>query len=131
MQAGQSPTSTDLMYICIIFVPTLYLYHLLPSNKLTHSNYVLFHTVDNRQLSTQAAPQSKKNRNEQNIVLVDGVRTPFLTSGTSYSNLMPHELARHSLLCVLYFIMQVLDNTNNYKLFFLGPYYKRVELIKT
>ncbi|KAH8272910.1 hypothetical protein KR018_009716 [Drosophila ironensis] len=50
-----------------------------------------------------AAPQPKPNqqRNSQNIVLVDGVRTPFLTSGTTYSKLMPHELARHSLLSLL------------------------------
>lgn len=34
----------------------------------------------------------------KNIVLVDGVRTPFLMSGTDYAKLMPHELARHSLL---------------------------------
>lgn len=33
----------------------------------------------------------------QNIVLVDGVRTPFLMSGTDYSKLMPHELAKQSL----------------------------------
>lgn len=35
------------------------------------------------------------------IVLVDGVRSPFLQSGTNYANLMPHELARHSLLSLL------------------------------
>lgn len=44
----------------------------------------------------------KKNtvadKSGRNIVLVDGVRTPFLMSGTDYSKLMPHELARHSLL---------------------------------
>ena len=36
-----------------------------------------------------------------NIVLVEGVRTPFLMSGTQYKALMPHDLARqaiHSLL---------------------------------
>lgn len=38
------------------------------------------------------------DRTGKNIVFVDGVRTPFLTSGTDYANLMPHELARHSLL---------------------------------
>ncbi|KAH8414683.1 hypothetical protein KR222_002924, partial [Zaprionus bogoriensis] len=54
-----------------------------------------------RQLSTQVVPQLKQSRNKQNIVLVDGVRTPFLTSGSAYSNLMPHELARHSLLSLL------------------------------
>jgi acetyl-CoA acyltransferase len=34
-------------------------------------------------------------------ILVDAVRTPFLMSGTDYSKLMPHELARHSLLSLL------------------------------
>lgn len=33
----------------------------------------------------------------KNIVLVDGVRTPFLLSGTDYSNLMPHNLAKEAL----------------------------------
>lgn len=36
-------------------------------------------------------------KNGQNIVLVDGVRTPFLMSGTDYSKLMPHELAQQAL----------------------------------
>uniref|UniRef100_H2ZTA0 Trifunctional enzyme subunit beta, mitochondrial n=1 Tax=Latimeria chalumnae TaxID=7897 RepID=H2ZTA0_LATCH len=35
--------------------------------------------------------------NVKNIVLVDGVRTPFLLSGTTYADLMPHDLARTSL----------------------------------
>lgn len=59
-----------------------------------------------RKLSTTAsvaAAQKKpfKTKLSQNIVLVDGVRTPFLVSGTDYSKLMPHELARHSLLSLL------------------------------
>uniref|UniRef100_A0AAY5ERS0 Trifunctional enzyme subunit beta, mitochondrial n=1 Tax=Electrophorus electricus TaxID=8005 RepID=A0AAY5ERS0_ELEEL len=33
----------------------------------------------------------------KNIVLVDGVRTPFLQSGTTYADLMPHDLARTAL----------------------------------
>ena len=32
----------------------------------------------------------------KNIVLVDGVRTPFLVSGTDYQKLMPHDLVRHA-----------------------------------
>lgn len=48
--------------------------------------------VQKKQLKTKPA---------QNIVLVDGVRSPFLMSGTQYSKLMPHELARHSLLSLL------------------------------
>lgn len=33
----------------------------------------------------------------KNIVLVEGVRTPFLQSGTTYKDLMPHDLARTAL----------------------------------
>ncbi|PVD23590.1 hypothetical protein C0Q70_16862 [Pomacea canaliculata] len=33
----------------------------------------------------------------RNVVLVEGVRTPFLLSGTTYKNLMPHDLARTAL----------------------------------
>uniref|UniRef100_A0A672T817 Trifunctional enzyme subunit beta, mitochondrial n=1 Tax=Sinocyclocheilus grahami TaxID=75366 RepID=A0A672T817_SINGR len=33
----------------------------------------------------------------KNVVLVDGVRTPFLLSGTTYADLMPHDLARAAL----------------------------------
>ncbi|XP_014666769.1 PREDICTED: trifunctional enzyme subunit beta, mitochondrial-like [Priapulus caudatus] len=33
----------------------------------------------------------------RNVVLVEGVRTPFLMSGTTYSSLMPHDLARMAL----------------------------------
>ncbi|XP_060519292.1 trifunctional enzyme subunit beta, mitochondrial [Cylas formicarius] len=37
----------------------------------------------------------------QNIVLVDGVRTPFLLAGTDYSKLMPHDLAKMALRGIL------------------------------
>ncbi|XP_056632668.1 trifunctional enzyme subunit beta, mitochondrial [Diorhabda sublineata] len=40
-------------------------------------------------------------KNGQNIVLVDGVRTPFLLSGTDYAKLMPHELAKQALSGIL------------------------------
>ncbi|EDO28165.1 predicted protein, partial [Nematostella vectensis] len=33
----------------------------------------------------------------RNVVLVEGVRTPFLMSGTSYADLMPHDLQRGAL----------------------------------
>lgn len=54
-----------------------------------------------RCLSTTVTSHKKNtvtDKSGRNIVLVDGVRTPFLMSGTDYSKLMPHELARHSLL---------------------------------
>ncbi|XP_075165555.1 mitochondrial trifunctional protein beta subunit [Haematobia irritans] len=50
-------------------------------------------------LRTMSTPSSTGSR--KNIVLVDGVRSPFLLSGTSYNKLMPHELARHALLSLL------------------------------
>lgn len=34
----------------------------------------------------------------KNIVLVDGVRIPFLMSGTDYKDVMPHDLARAALM---------------------------------
>uniref|UniRef100_A0A2K5MRG1 Trifunctional enzyme subunit beta, mitochondrial n=1 Tax=Cercocebus atys TaxID=9531 RepID=A0A2K5MRG1_CERAT len=40
--------------------------------------------------------------NIRNVVLVDGVRTPFLLSGTSYKDLMPHDLARAALTGLLH-----------------------------
>ena len=33
----------------------------------------------------------------KNVVLVEGVRTPFLMSGTDYKDLMPHDLQRAAL----------------------------------
>ncbi|XP_034106868.1 trifunctional enzyme subunit beta, mitochondrial [Drosophila sulfurigaster albostrigata] len=70
-------------------------------SKATYLNATSLLRKQHRQLATQVAAQPKRNANSQNIVLVEGVRTPFLTSGTAYSNLMPHELARHSLLSLL------------------------------
>jgi len=44
-----------------------------------------------RPLSTSKPAESKR------LVLVDGVRTPFLTSGSDYKALMPHDLQRYAL----------------------------------
>jgi acetyl-CoA acyltransferase len=48
------------------------------------------------------APREPKksvvDKTGKNIVFVDAVRTPFLVSGTDYTKLMAHDLARHSLL---------------------------------
>ncbi|XP_064483585.1 trifunctional enzyme subunit beta, mitochondrial-like [Ornithodoros turicata] len=50
-------------------------------------------------------PSHKKYTTAQgkpkNIVLVDGVRTPFLLSGTKYNNLMPHDLQKMAFLALL------------------------------
>jgi len=48
-----------------------------------------------------AAPSGYKPTPGKNIVLVEGVRTPFLMSGTAYNDLWPHELQRHALLSLV------------------------------
>ncbi|KAM9798017.1 trifunctional enzyme subunit beta, mitochondrial [Neosynchiropus ocellatus] len=51
-------------------------------------------------LHAQAQTKSKKTLARpgvKNIVLVEGVRTPFLMSGTTYADMMPHDLARAAL----------------------------------
>uniref|UniRef100_A0A2K5MRG7 Trifunctional enzyme subunit beta, mitochondrial n=1 Tax=Cercocebus atys TaxID=9531 RepID=A0A2K5MRG7_CERAT len=59
------------------------------------------------QLRAAPAVQTKTKKtlakpNIRNVVLVDGVRTPFLLSGTSYKDLMPHDLARAALTGLLH-----------------------------
>lgn len=51
--------------------------------------------IHNNQKKTLAS------KSGENVVLLDGVRTPFLMSGTDYSSLMPHELAKHALSGIL------------------------------
>ncbi|XP_078255532.1 trifunctional enzyme subunit beta, mitochondrial [Rhinoraja longicauda] len=49
---------------------------------------------------TQVKSSSKKTLAKpglKNVVLVEGVRIPFLLSGTTYADLMPHDLARAAL----------------------------------
>ncbi|XP_061180896.1 trifunctional enzyme subunit beta, mitochondrial-like [Saccostrea echinata] len=52
-----------------------------------------------RCVSTTSSLQSPRRPKTggRNIVLIDGVRTPFLQSSTTYKNLMPHDLARTAL----------------------------------
>lgn len=50
-------------------------------------------------LSTSAAQRrAVTSPGGKNLVLVDGVRTPFLMSSTDYKGLMPHDLQRYALL---------------------------------
>ncbi|XP_043268899.1 trifunctional enzyme subunit beta, mitochondrial [Venturia canescens] len=49
-------------------------------------------TSTNNYVTKSSTPTGK------NIVFVDGVRTPFLQSGTQYSKLMAHDLTQHALL---------------------------------
>lgn len=68
--------------------------------KVIANSFLLFFAAA-QCLSTSSATYSKKtlpDKTGKNIVLVDGVRTPFLQSFTDYSKLMPHDLARQSLM---------------------------------
>jgi len=61
-------------------------------NRLSQSNLVA------RGLATSKPVQAKQaNNTGKNMVLVDGVRTPFLMSSTDYKSLMPHDLQRYAL----------------------------------
>lgn len=80
-------------------------FRLLGSEKiLSHCFFYLYLFLSKiaiKCLSTSTVPCQKKtlaDKTGKNIVLVDGVRTPFLQSFTDYSKLMPHDLARHALL---------------------------------
>ena len=53
-----------------------------------------------RPVSTVLASRTfstSRTTDQKNLVLVEGVRTPFLQSGTDYKNLMPHDLQRYAL----------------------------------
>ena len=47
-----------------------------------------------RSLSTTV----QKQRSGPNVVLIEGVRTPFLTAYSDYADLMANDLQRHALL---------------------------------
>uniref|UniRef100_A0A8C3RHD4 Trifunctional enzyme subunit beta, mitochondrial n=1 Tax=Cyanoderma ruficeps TaxID=181631 RepID=A0A8C3RHD4_9PASS len=52
------------------------------------------------QFQASVQPKTKKTLGKtgvKNVVVVEGVRIPFLQSGTSYADLMPHDLARAAL----------------------------------
>jgi len=48
-----------------------------------------------------SASSSLNTRPRENVVLVDGVRTPFLMAFTSYKDLMPHDLQKQALMGLL------------------------------
>lgn len=50
--------------------------------------------------ATQAKPQQQQTNGPRNIVLIDGVRTPFLQSMTGYNDLRAYELQRLALLAL-------------------------------
>lgn len=66
-------------------------------------------------MSTSSVAYQKKtlaDKTGKNIVLVDGVRTPFLTSFSDYAKLMPHDLAREAMMYVIFLISFVVDPMN-------------------
>ncbi|XP_011307773.1 trifunctional enzyme subunit beta, mitochondrial [Fopius arisanus] len=66
----------------------------LDRNILLHKTaYSLASAAPSRNYATTGNNSARKN-----IVYVDGVRTPFLMSGTDYTKLMPHELATQALM---------------------------------
>ncbi|XP_053565456.1 trifunctional enzyme subunit beta, mitochondrial [Bombina bombina] len=61
------------------------------ARSLSCSSHLQSPAVQTKSKKTLAKPGVK------NVVVVEGVRTPFLLSGTTYSDLMPHDLARTAL----------------------------------
>ncbi|GIY79349.1 trifunctional enzyme subunit beta, mitochondrial [Caerostris darwini] len=53
------------------------------------------------QRETKTTGSSKLSGSLKNVVLVEGVRTPFLVSGTDYFNIMGHDLQRHAFLSLI------------------------------
>uniref|UniRef100_A0A8C3WJN7 Trifunctional enzyme subunit beta, mitochondrial n=1 Tax=Catagonus wagneri TaxID=51154 RepID=A0A8C3WJN7_9CETA len=83
-----------------------YTFKNLPSTSKWALRFSLRPLSCSSQLRAAAAVQTKSKKtlakpNIRNIVVVDGVRIPFLQSGTSYKDLMPHDLARAALLGLL------------------------------
>ncbi|CAB1339724.1 unnamed protein product, partial [Coregonus sp. 'balchen'] len=71
-----------------------------PVNPAWAVHYATRSVSTSVQLHAQVQTKSKKTLAKpgvKNIVLVEGVRTPFLLSGTTYADLMPHDLARAAL----------------------------------
>ncbi|XP_041358075.1 trifunctional enzyme subunit beta, mitochondrial-like [Gigantopelta aegis] len=68
---------------------------------LFHDNCCALRWLSTSASNLAAAPSASKKTlakpNVKNVVLVAGVRTPFLLSGTHYKNLMAHDLMRTAL----------------------------------
>jgi acetyl-CoA acyltransferase len=63
--------------------------------------YAAAKAADSKAPSSQSTSSGKRLSppgGSKSIVLVEGVRTPFLLAGTQYKSLMPHDLARAALL---------------------------------
>ncbi|KFQ28958.1 PREDICTED: trifunctional enzyme subunit beta, mitochondrial [Merops nubicus] len=74
--------------------------HLPPSSAWAARAFARSLSCSSQLQAAAAQPKSKKTLAKsgvKNIVVVEGVRIPFLQSGTSYADLMPHDLARAAL----------------------------------
>ncbi|KAK7602142.1 hypothetical protein V9T40_009583 [Parthenolecanium corni] len=77
--------------------------HLTKNNRIRNLASLTFHnSIWCRSISVggsilYAPRKTVKDKTGKNIVFVDGVRTPFLLSGTDYSKFMAYDLAKHSL----------------------------------
>ncbi|RWS17553.1 Trifunctional enzyme subunit beta-like protein, partial [Dinothrombium tinctorium] len=51
--------------------------------------------------SMATAPSTTKSKYPKNIVLIEGVRTPFVQSGTAFNDVMAYELQKHAILSLI------------------------------
>ncbi|RWS29892.1 Trifunctional enzyme subunit beta-like protein [Leptotrombidium deliense] len=54
-----------------------------------------------RFFAAAATATQRQSKYPKNIVLIEGVRTPFLQSGTAFNDLLAYELQKHSILSVI------------------------------
>lgn len=71
------------------------------SLKLTKQAHILRHLRQSVRLASTAPARKAKHQFDKNIVLIDGVRTPFLPSFSAYKDLLAYELARNALLGIV------------------------------
>ncbi|XP_035222562.1 trifunctional enzyme subunit beta, mitochondrial-like isoform X2 [Stegodyphus dumicola] len=71
--------------------------------SLLTTNYgkLCLRTICSSNISCREVKPAQSSTNLKNVVLVEGVRTPFLVSGTDYNNIMAHDLQRHALLSLV------------------------------
>jgi len=98
IQYLQYYNSEILSNIYLYFVIFTILFNILYQYKYIFFSYCLAEAfIRYSGISINKTYSTKSDNVSKNIVFVDGVRTPFLQSGTSYKNLLAYDLARHSL----------------------------------
>lgn len=71
------------------------------SLKLTKQANLFRHLGQSARFASTASARKPKQQFNKNIVLIDGVRTPFLPSFSAYKDLLGYELARNALLGIV------------------------------